>query len=685
MYQELLFEIGTEEIPSYLADPAMEQLRAGFASLAEKARLEVGNICSMTTPRRMVLTSRVAKAQEETRNVAVGPALRVAFDDQGLPTKAAQGFARSKGVTVKDLVEVDTPKGRYAAVERVIPGLEAIRVLPALLRELVLGLSWPRPMRWGAGDFAFVRPVHWLVALLDGEQTPLEIAGIEAGRCTRGHRFMHGEPIEVGSVEEHQTALLAAYVILAPEARARLIEQRAGDLARAAGGRIREDREVLRANVHLCEYPVCMMGRFDSSFLELPSEVLVTAMRSHQRYFAVEDEQGRLMPAFVAVNNTPVRNDEIARQGHERVLRARLADAKFFFEEDRKKRLEEYREGLGRVVFMAEAGSMMDKSSRVELLASEIARIGWGHLVEKVGRAARLSKSDLLTHMVQEFPDLQGVIGRCYASLDGEEPEVAAAIEEHYLPRFAGDEIPASPTGVCVALADKLDTIAVCFTLGKEPTGASDSYGVRRLTLGVLRILEGFPVAGWKRLLALALSGLPDSLKGDLQSRLVAMDGFFRSRTRNRLVEDWPTDLCDAVLAARDDSPLAIRSKITALARFRKSEGFEDLATGVKRAANIIKKEDTRGLEVGPDLMSDEQERALLDAFTRIEGKVTEDLAAGRFSDALEGLSSLRGPIDDFFDHVLVMHEDPAVRSNRFALLARVVELFRSFADFRKI
>ena len=491
MAKELLLEIGTEEIPARFLPPALEEMADSFQKLMGKERILIGEVATWGTPRRLALVARdVAEEQGYEETEELGPPKAVAFDAAGNPTPAALGFARKQGVAVSDLIEVDTPRGVYLAVSKRTAVRPTLELLPELLPGFILGLSFPKSMRWGAETITFARPIHWILARYGGAVVPFELGDVTSGGATCGHRFLAPQAVEVTDAQAYLAALKKARVIVDPEARRTLLSE---ELARAAAGvkgEVVANPGLLEENTFLVEYPSVVVGNFEEKFLALPDAVLITSMREHQRYFSLRGADGRLLPHFIAVNNTLTRDPDVVRQGHERVIRARLSDAMFFFQEDAKTPLANRVDALKGVVFHSLLGTSYEKMERFRELAVSLSRQLAPELEDAVFRAATLCKADIVTEMVGEFPSLQGVMGRQYALLNGEPPEVAEALFTHYLPRHADDELPQDKVGALVGLADRLDTICGCFGVGLSPTGTADPYGLRRHALAVIRILR---------------------------------------------------------------------------------------------------------------------------------------------------------------------------------------------------
>lgn len=687
MARNLVFEIGVEEIPSGALYAATSQL----ASLAEKAlkgaRLEYADLKTYGAPRRLVLhLEGLSERQDDLRMRAKGPSVKAAFDAEGMPTKAAEGFARSKGVAVEDLVRAEEAGGEYvyAVIER--DGAPALQVLPELLASLATGLDWPKSQRWGSGTARFIRPVRSLLALFGGEVVPVSFAGLTAGRLLWGHRFLVDNPIEVPSADEYFNALERGKVLLDGEERARFIREGVEAAAAGLGGVAVTPERTFAEVVNLVEYPTVAVGHFDEAFLRVPREVLETAMESHQRYFPVESADGALTDAFIVVHNgDPERTEAIVR-GHERVLRARLADAAFFYDEDLAADMETWVERLTTSTFHEKLGTLAAKVGRIEAVAGALAaQHGADPAAEaQARRAAHLCKADLVSHAVVEFPTLQGVMGRYYALAAGEEQEVADAIVEHYRPRFAGDAVPPSVAGMLVSAADKLDTICGIFAIGAAPTGSADPFALRRSAIGVLAmVLDGGLRLALTEAIAAALSGYVDVVKFDLDAVGDTIKEFFAGRLEGMLRDRGNAyDTVEAVLAVASDDPADALRRCIALSAARATDAMHDLEIAYVRAKNLGRRE--LGIGYYREMMLP-AETTLADAVEGEEGALSEAVARTDYEGALALLANLRGPIDAFFTDVLVMDPDEEVRDNRLRLLNRFVTVFDGVADFSKL
>ena len=699
-----LLEIGTEEIPDRM-------LAAGEADLVRelKAALEPLEILpaavtwtSFSTPRRLaVLVGPLLPRQEDREELATGPAVKVAFDADGKPTKAAEGFARGQSVPVESLQRVETPKGEYLAVQKRVEGRPAAALLAAACPAVIRKLRFPKMMRWGDVGFRFVRPLRWLVALLDGEVVPFEVAGVDSGRTSRGHRSARRQEVSLDHAGMYAEALRAAGVLAAPADRRRAILEGLDRAAGEAGGRVLADAGLLEILVHMTEAPSVIHGDFLPSDLELPREVLVTAMRHHQRYFSVlpsdagEEDDAALLPAFLAILNRPGDPDGLIRRGHEWVLRARLADARFFWEEDGRTDLEKRLPDLARVIFQKDLGSFHDKVERVQSLVGILAGLMGLPAAQREGaiRAARLSKCDLTTAMVGEFPELQGIMGGIYARRGGEPEAVAAAIYDQYRPAGAADALPRSPEGRLLALADRLDTLAGYFGLGAEPTGTRDPFALRRAALGVARILsESTWFLSLREAIDRALSAFPAPVRRS-EDAARKLHEFLMERMRHVAeLAGHRYDSVSAVSAVQDDDVHDAFRRLEALTALRADAGHEEafrsLSSASKRIRNMLR--DQEETELDPASLVEPSEVELHERLDEIEVRVAALLDSRDYLEAFRALASLRPSVDGFLgssrsEGVLVMAEDPRLRDNRLALLRRAGGLFARIADFSEI
>ncbi|MDD2277075.1 MAG: glycine--tRNA ligase subunit beta [Smithellaceae bacterium] len=686
MSNELLFEIGTEEIPAGFLSKAVVDMEEMIRKALTEKRIAFESVHCLATPRRLVLhIADVAPKQADQIVEKMGPARKAAFDENGRPTKAALGFARGQGLEIAELETVTTDKGEYLCARKTIAGQPTADLLPDILKNFLVSIPFRKSMRWSAYDLRFARPIHWLLALYGGKIVPLKVEDIESGNTSRGHRFMSPEAFAVDGFEDYLAKARKHFVIPDPAERKEFILEEAQKAAAEAGGKLFYTEDLLETVTFIVEYPVIIRGGFDPNYLQIPKEVLTTTMIAHQKYFPVVDNAGKLLPCFIAVSNTRARNPEVVARGNERVLQARLADASFFFEEDKKIPLESRVESLKKVVFHTLLGTSHKKVMRFRKLAVKIASKVKPSVKKNVDRAALLAKADLESLMVGEFSELQGIMGREYALLAGEKPEIADAIYEHYLPIVAGGDLPRTDEGAIVGIADKMDTIVGFFAVGMPPTGTADPYALRRQALGVINIiLSRRYELGLNFLIDECLAALKDVLKKPAEDVKKDVLEFFRGRLQNQLIsQSYAYDTVDAVLAADIDQLVLVIEKIQALQAFRANPEFEPLSIAFKRIDNILK--DFRGGSVDVNLLSQEAEIKLFANFENIGTRVEKGIAEKDFTAALNRLAALRTPVDAFFESVMVMDNDEKIRFNRLSLLADISALFHKIADFSKI
>ncbi len=681
----LAFEIGTEEIPAFDLKRATEQLAELVPASLDAVRIPHGDVAIYTSPRRLIaIVDAVADQTEALEEVFRGPAAKIAFDEAGAPTKAAIGFARGKGLSVDALERRDENGTEYVYAVRSVAAQPVAALLPEVLRGIIDGISWPKSCRWGTTREMFSRPVRWLVALLGDEVIPVQYAGLVAGNTTRGHRFLAPGPHTVPCADELVSVVEGAYVV--PTQAAREARIRAGvAAAEAATGYAAElPAKTLTEVINLSEYPTVMVGTFDEEFLKVPEEIIVDAMLMHQRYFPLYDG-GKLTNKFIIVSNGDPEREATIVDGNERVVAARLYDAKFFYEEDLKQPLDAYVERLDEVVFQEALGTMRDKTERVVKLSARLtAAAGIAREeMHDIARAAYLAKADLVTAAVIEFTSVQGIQGSYSATAAGEPERVARAIAEHYRPRFSGDAIPTDVVGQVVALADKLDTICGLFAVGASPTGSSDPFALRRAALGVLAILEtGLPIDLVEAIDAALIIYREAGLQFDNAAVRREIIDFFITREKVALRDAGvKADTIDAVLACGIEEPMVLAARARALeaARTEQPEVFADLATAFARANNL------RDVKLGTGYKKaelSEVECALSEAVVAAEEAVAAALREDRFADALVALAALRAPVDRFFETTMVMDDDPEVRANRLKLLNRFANAFAHVADF---
>ncbi len=705
---DFLLEIGCEEIPARMIETASQELRERVQKLLERERLApAGSTTYLDTPRRLaVLASEVPAVQPDVTEQITGPSANVAFKD-GQPTAAAQAFAKKAGVDVSRLERVKTPKGEYLAATVTKKGRRSAEILSEFLPKEINSIYWPKNMYWRKPTERFVRPVRWLVAMLDGEVVPLQFDGIKAGKTSRGHRLLSVPGVQIPGANGYVDALRQAHVLSAQDRVQQIRKALDAATRTVSGARWREDKPLLDSVVNLTEWPSVILGNFDPEFLSLPEEVLVTVMRDHQKYFAVEDADGKLLPHFLAVLNTDGDPQGIIRHGHERVLRARFNDARFFWETDQKHPLRERLQWLKNVTFQKDLGSYHEKTVRMQRLASWICQglqqSGYAARVGIVHKAASLAKADLTTELVKEFTELQGIVGGLYAgvqTLDPDMPDanrqaIATAIYDQYKPESMEDSVPRSVEGAVLAIADKADSIAGMFALGLQPTGSKDPFALRRQANGIVKIIaeHKLPI-GLGRLLKDARDSYSGSLaekkfpKGEAPSVVRA---FFRERLDFYLREvlGFKYDVVNAVLAADSDNVVDAVARAAAVTKVRPSGDFESISVAFKRIKNILRQASEGGKSIAPTLDSaalrESAEKELASLIPQTAKQVETLRSAKNFDQALLEISKLRPAVDTFFDKVMVMVEDEKLRANRLALLQTMLNEFSTIADFSEV
>lgn len=690
MSRDLVFEIGCEEIPARLMPETMARLKTLAEEMFADKRLSFSEVTTLGTPRRLVLVVRNLAEETAAKEFEVkGPPFKAAYDASGQPTRAAQGFARSQGVELSALTVRTIDGGEYVFATKREEGRPTQEILAKGLPALVRSLSFPRPMRWGSRELKFARPIGWLLALFGSEPVKFELEGIRSDRYTFGHRFLAPGPFALANTDEYFDCLERGYVVLVPEERKERIRAQGNELAREVNGRVLWSEDLLTEVTFLVEYPTALMGSFAHEYLALPSDVIVTPMKDHQRYFPVINQEGDLLPYFIAVRNGTDDHLDIVREGNEKVLRARLADARFFFKEDQKTSLADKVEGLKNIVFQENLGTLYDKSQRLMVLTRFLAgQVGLDKTATSFAeRAAFLAKADLTTNMVNEFPELQGIMGREYALLSGEHASVAQAIAEQYLPRFADDELPATLSGALLALSDKMDTVVGCFGAGLVPTGSEDPYGLRRLATGSINIMLDQELDISLAELAskaAALYGVQKLLPRAAEEVAAEVGEFLTQRLRIVLEDkNLRYDVVDAVLAVLPDYPSQSYRRAELIARLRKEPFFTDMLQAFTRVGNLARQAGNE--ELKPELLTEQAEIALYKHYRELKDKVPNLIEHDRAQEAIEQLSTLAMPVDKFFTDVLVMAEDQQVRANRLALLKEVRDLALSIADLSRL
>ena len=683
---ELFLEIGSEEIPSGYVQPALEYMREELASYFTRNRIKAEAPEILGTPRRLVVSVKGVDAiQEDIVELFHGPSISVAYDDQGNPTKAAIGFARGKGLDVSELTRDQTSKGEVVCARVEKKGRPTPDHLNEFLPQFIGNIPFSKKMRWADKARPFARPLHWITALFDGEPLNFSFDGIPCGSFSQGHRFLKPDKFSVKNLSSYLEESENHFLLVDPEIRKQKILEQVQNLAREAGGVVEEDLELLSIVNYLVEFPVAIRGDFDSHFLELPKELLVMTMKYHQKYFPVTDGKGNLLPCFITISNMPTGEGQEIKKGNERVLRARLEDARFFYNEDKKKSLEEFVEPLKGVVYQKKLGTLHEKMERICGLAGILSTHTCPDKKSQALRAGRLCKADLVTLMVYEFPELQGVMGGYYADHSGEEAAVAKAIKEHYRPAFAGDDLPASDLGSVIAVADKLDTILGCIGVGLIPSGSEDPYGLRRNALGIIQI---FLNRGWQisldQLVQEGLNSMGSKLKLEPETINNHVMDLFSQRYKTYLnSEGFPHDAIDCVLSTGLDSIVDIRAKVSAFSELKKQPYFEPLAIAFRRVVSILNDE-AEG-EVDPGLLNEPAEKKLFEAYLKVRDPVFRYIQNKEFSQALEKIVEIKPAVDGFFDEVMVMVEEASLRTNRLHLLYQISGLFSGLADFSRI
>ncbi|MBS1841384.1 MAG: glycine--tRNA ligase subunit beta [Acidobacteria bacterium] len=697
---ELLLEIGCEEIPAGMLPRAEEELRSGIEKLLTAENMaDCVSVETYSAPRRLTAWVRGLRTkQADLVSEVTGPPKSVAYDAVGAPTRAAVSFAEKQGVALHDVYCIQTQKGEYLAAKQIKRGRSTEQILLDILPRVIHDIYWPKTMTWtGLSGARFIRPVRWLVGIFDGKPLKFKFAELTGGTETAGHRFLGASRIRVKSFADYEKKLRANGVIVRASARREKVEKELAALAKKGSYKVHEDAELLKLVSYLSEYPTVIEGKFDPAFLSLPDEILITVMRGHQKYFAVEKRGGDLAPNFLAVINLDKDPKGLTRVGHEKVLRARFADARFFWESDQKCRLADYLPKLERVTYESRLGSYKDKVERMRAIARWLAE-QWFNLglvqahVAEADRATELAKCDLATEMVREFTELQGVVGGLYAKSQGEPEEVADAIYDHYLPVGLDDPVPRNLTGCAVAIADKLDSVAGCFAVGVVPSGSSDPFALRRAALGIVKIVleKKLPLS-----LSLAVSQALKVLLTHAPKKSVTPEqeaqilDFLRDRARYvfREKDGFEYDEVNAVFRAGADDLVDARKRLEALRAIRKSKNFEPLTVSFKRIRKILEKagKQAEGVHIQTDLFEGDAERTLFASMRKAGPKVEEQKRAGHYKEALEVIASLRPEVDRFFEQVMVMAENEAVKKNRLALLSELLREFSTIADFSEL
>jgi len=690
---ELLFEIGLEELPASFIEPALKNIESFISQSFTENRIQHGEIQVLGAPRRLTLVVHdVAEKQENLKIERLGPIAKIAFDENNNPTKAAIGFARSMKVSVEDLKIVETPKGAYTTVSREEKGKAISSLLPELLTRLIETLPFKKSMRWADQKIKFARPVHWIIALFAGEVIPVVFGNIKSGNITRGHRFYKGSDILVSSFEDYSQKMREAYVILDIDERHQKIKTESEQLAESVGGQLLKDPELLDELSNIAEYPTVTLGNFDEKYLSLPDHVLVSTMKGYQKYFSIVDAQGKIMPHFIVVNNSLAKDHSIIRKGNERVLIARLNDARFFYTQDQKIPLAERTEKLKFIRFHAKLGNMHDKIGRLALLAEKLLP----HTAQTVEhlptlqRGALLCKADLTTEMVYEFPELQGLIGTEYAKLLGEKPEVANCITEHYLPLGAEGQLPESLPGALLSITDKIDTLCGFFAIKLWPKGSGDPFGLRRAAIGLIRIIIDQKLdLPLDKILSdsFALYAEKLGLKFNEQEASAKLIDFIKDRFRVFASSQYGYSInaLDAVIDTHFNDVYDSLNKTKALLKFKEDANFMNLAIGFKRVVGILSKIKQFQEEINPECFQAEEETNLFHKFQEIQSSSNTLLHEREYEKVLHQFALLKDPIDRFFEEVIVMADQEDLKNNRLKLLREIADLFFHFGDISRI
>ncbi|SMP10358.1 glycyl-tRNA synthetase beta chain [Desulfurobacterium pacificum] len=681
----LLLEIGTEELPASFIEPALQFLKESLYKKLEENYLSPSSIETAGTPKRLIVIAYdVPEVQPDREELLVGPSVKAAFDEEGNPTKAALGFARSKGASVEELIRVENPPGKtgeYVAIKRLVKGKPAAEILSKILPEIITSIPFKKSMRWGTKKLRFARPIRWITAVLGNQTVSFEIDGIKSSNVSYGHRFLSPEPFEVGEPAEFITQLEDRFVVADIEKRKSIIFDGIRTLAASVGGKVLKDEDLLDEVTNLVEYPYPILGSFEEEFLSLPPEVPTVVMKDHQKFFSVVDEEGKLKNYFIGVANIKPVDEVIIRIGYEKVLRARLSDALFFFNEDRKRKLEERVPDLKGIVFHEKLGTMLDKTKRLERLAPAVAERISGDR-KKAERAAHICKADLLTEMVNEFTELQGTMGKYYALLDGEDEEVASAIEEHYLPRFSGDRVAETKIGISLSIAEKIDNLIGFIGAGFKPTGSADPFALRRNALGLIQTLIQREVSlSLLPLLSYAYDLYKEQNVELNQNAVEETISFIKDRLKGVLRENgFKPDTVEAVLPVTDDVyDIFLRAK--AIDVLRESPEFEEVLITMRRVVNIIPK-DFEPVEFTPEGRYEEE---LFNEFLSVREKLAELLQRKDYKEALLTVKTLKPYVDAFFDNVMVMDKDENVKNRRLSLLKTIADELLKIMDFSKI
>ncbi len=684
MLNDLLIEIGSEELPSGAVKPLVDALTANIVAAMAKANLSHGDVRSFATPRRLGVLIRDVQSEQESQNIVRrGPASAAALDAQGQPTQALLGFARSCGVSVSELTTTKTDKGEWWSYESTQAGARTTDLLPAMMAEAIAGLPIAKPMRWGDGDTEFARPVHWVVLLFGNDVVPAKLLGVNTGRESFGHRYHHPQAVTISSPRLYESLLRDAFVVADFDARRQEIIDQVHLLTKDHERIAVMPDDLVDEVTSIVEWPHALMASFEQAFLDVPPEALIAAMQSHQKCFALRDSQDHLLPQFITIANIVSSNPKQVIAGNESVMRARLSDAAFFFHQDKKQPLGHHREATAKVLFQQKLGTLADKSMRMQGFLEHFADVFMLD-VSLAQRASELSKCDLMTGMVGEFPELQGLMGYYYALVDGESPDVALALNEQYMPRFAADSLPQSPLGLAMSLADRLDTLVGAFVIGQKPTGAKDPFKLRRHALAVVRLLMSVTEPVNLSTLISQTRHIYGTSLPDAGEALAELRSFILDRLQSFYqTQGVSADIVHAVRARQDDWLFDLDKRVRALQDFILLPDAQALSAACKRVNNLLQHAALQGVNqpVEPSLLKESEELALFEKIQAVEGLVASQYSSGNYGKILGELASLRGPVDAFFEHVMVMVDDTAMRNNRLHLLARLQRLLQGVAD----
>lgn len=687
---DILLEIGLEEIPARFLIPALNDIEKIITKNLNDSRIKFDTLKTYGTPRRLVLhIENMVEKQDDLEETNIGPSKSVAYNDDGVATKACMGFAKSQGVEVSDLEIIETDKGEYVGVKKFVEGKETKDLLPSILKELVEELSFPKSMKWSNKKFRFARPVRWFLALCDTDLIEFEIEGIKSDKFTRGHRFFGENEIQISTIAEYFEKLKENNVIISIEDRKKMIVEQIEKRCTEANEKVRIEEALLEEVANLVEYPYPIVGSFNTEFLEVPQDVLIISMQVHQRYFPILDENGKLLPKFVVVRNG-IEDSEDVRKGNETVIGARLSDARFFFNEDLKKNMEDFVESLKTVVFQKDLGTIFEKVERSKKLASYMVDgLNKTEKLESVLRTVHLAKADLMSNMIgeKEFTKLQGFMGNVYALKAGEKEEVALGIEEHYLPRYHGDSLPTTFEGAITGIADKIDTLVGCFGIGLIPSGSKDPYALRRAALGIVNVIMNSELnISLVKLVgkSIEIYEKKNILKREREEVISDVMDFFKARTANLFAEKgYRKDIIEAVLDIDCDSILEAEKKVSTLTKVSEESDFEEIVNLLKRVGNITK--DYSDTEVDNSLMSEDAEKALYDFAIDFEAVSKQELENKNFEKYLKEILKGKKVINEFFDNIMVMDKDEAIRNNRLSLLKKLDILFKQVADITEL